>query len=162
MRQGFTRFVLGGLGIVAVLVTLGMMAITFVDVIARYGFNAPLPGGSVITEILLVSLIFFGLPVVTYHNEHIAIDLLDRFVRPAMAPVQHVAIALFCALASALLCYLLWRKAQFTAGSGEVTPAFGIPVSFILYPMSVLTGAMAVAFVVSLFTRRAAASLSPD
>jgi TRAP-type C4-dicarboxylate transport system permease small subunit len=116
----------------------------------------------VLTELLLVSLIFFGLPLVSYAGEHISIDLLDRMIGPSLAPLQRVAIALFCAAASALLCHLLWRKAEFAAGTGEVTAAFGIPVAAILYPMSVLTGIMAAAFVISLFAQPGVSRASPN
>ena len=39
------------------IVLFAMMVLTFVDVWARYGFNAPIPGGFEITEFLLVILV---------------------------------------------------------------------------------------------------------
>ena len=49
------------LGVAASAILLGMMALTVVDVIARYVFNRPLRGAFEVTELLLLVLIFAGL-----------------------------------------------------------------------------------------------------
>src|SRR3546814_2728132 len=42
-----------------------LMVCTFVDVVGRYVFNSPLPGALELTEIMMASLIFTILPVVS-------------------------------------------------------------------------------------------------
>ena len=53
------------------------MAITTVDVIGRYMFNWPLRGAFEITELLLLMLIFAGLPLVSQADEHVTLDFID-------------------------------------------------------------------------------------
>ena len=42
-----------------------MMLLTFVDVVARYLFNRPIRGAFEVTELMLLVLIFAGLPLVS-------------------------------------------------------------------------------------------------
>ena len=66
------------LGVAASAILLGMMVLTVVDVIARYVFNRPLRGAFEVTELLLLVLIFAGLPLVSLADEHAVMDFVDR------------------------------------------------------------------------------------
>ena len=66
------------LGIAASLILFLMMLLTFVDVVARYLFNFPLRGGFEVTELMLLVLIFAGLPLVSHADEHVTMDFIDR------------------------------------------------------------------------------------
>jgi len=66
------------LGVAASAILLGMMLLTVVDVIARYAFNRPLRGAFEVTELLLLVLIFAGLPLVSLADEHAVMDFVDR------------------------------------------------------------------------------------
>ena len=68
------------LGIAASAILMAMMCLTFVDVVARYVFNRPLRGGFEITELLLLVLIFAGLPLVSHADEHVTMDFIDRLL----------------------------------------------------------------------------------
>ena len=81
-RSTWGRRVEGVLGVVSSLILLVMMALTFVDVVARYLFNRPLAGAFEVTELLLLVLIFAGLPLVTYADEHALMDFIDRPLGP--------------------------------------------------------------------------------
>ena len=54
------------LGIAASAILFCMMTLTFVDVVLRYVFNRPLRGGFEVTELMLLVLIFAGLPRLWY------------------------------------------------------------------------------------------------
>jgi TRAP-type C4-dicarboxylate transport system permease small subunit len=123
-----------------------MMTFTFVDVIARYLLNAPLHGGTVITEILLVGVIFLGLPLATQRDEHIVIDLCDRWIPAALVPAQRRIVLFFCGAACAFLAWRLYLKARFVATTGETTAALGISAAAIIYPMSLLIAVTAIVF----------------
>ncbi|HJO85999.1 MAG TPA: TRAP transporter small permease, partial [Rhodospirillales bacterium] len=88
------------------LVLFAMMVLTFVDVWARYGFNAPIPGGFEITEYLLVILIYAALPLVTARDEHVTVDVLDSLIPEAITRIQRHFMNL---LAGLVLCFLTWR-----------------------------------------------------
>ena len=65
------------LGIAASVILFLMMLLTFVDVVARYLFNWPLRGGFELTELMLLVLIFAGLPLVSHADEHVTMDFID-------------------------------------------------------------------------------------
>ena len=65
------------LGAAAAVLLLGLLAVTTADVIGRYIFNWPLRGAFEITELLLLALIFAGLPLVSRADEHVTLDFID-------------------------------------------------------------------------------------
>jgi TRAP-type C4-dicarboxylate transport system permease small subunit len=65
------------LGAAAAVLLFGLMLITTADVIGRYIFNWPLRGAFEITELLLLALIFAGLPLVSRADEHVTLDFID-------------------------------------------------------------------------------------
>ena len=54
-----------------------LIVVTFIDVVGRYFFNSPLEGSIEITQMTLAFMFFTSLPVVTYQNRHIVVNLLD-------------------------------------------------------------------------------------
>ena len=62
--------------IICGLLLVALTAVTVVDVVGRYVFNAPLSGASELTEFLLLGIIFIGLPAITLDDDHVAIDLV--------------------------------------------------------------------------------------
>src|SRR5499426_4842176 len=93
------------LGIAASVILLCMMLLTFVDVVARYLFNFPLRGGFEITELMLLVLIFAGLPLVSHADEHVTMDFIDRLLPDWLAGVW---IRVMHALVAALMAFLTW------------------------------------------------------
>ena len=77
-----TANIVRGFGGLASVMLFFLMAVTVVDVTGRYVFNAPLPGSSEITELLMAVLVYTGLPGVSRLEKHISVDLLDS-VTPA-------------------------------------------------------------------------------
>ena len=61
-----------------------MMALTFADVIGRKFVGNSLPGAVELTEIFMVLMIYFALPLASIAGEHIVFDLLDRMLPPAL------------------------------------------------------------------------------
>src|SRR5439155_6521439 len=48
----------------------------------RYVFSRPVRGAFEITELMLVILIFAGLPLVSFSDEHAVMDFIDRILGP--------------------------------------------------------------------------------
>lgn len=74
------------LSVFVALVLFYLMALRCVDVVGRYGFNAPVPGASELTGLGLSLLIFGALPIVTARSEHVSVSLLHLIlleVRPS-------------------------------------------------------------------------------
>ena len=115
-----------------------MMALTFVDVVARYLVNRSIPGSFEITEILMAVLIFAGLPLVSRRGEHVTVDLIDHFVTGARARRIHRGLIELVSGALLLgLAVLLWNKAVLTAGYGDTTTVLLIRLAPFVYAMAV-------------------------
>ena len=100
------------LGVAASVILLCMMLLTVVDVIARYRLKMPVRGAFEVTELMLVVLIFAGLPLVSFSDEHAVMDFIDRLLsrggQRALQRAVHVVNAAFMFL----LTWLMWLKAD--------------------------------------------------
>jgi len=61
-----------------------MMCLTFADVIGRKFIDNSLAGAVELTEIFMMLMIYFALPLASIASEHIVFDLLDRVLPPAL------------------------------------------------------------------------------
>ena len=112
-----------------------MMTLTFVDVVLRYGFNRPLRGAFEVTELMLLVLIFAGLPLVTHAGEHVTMDLIDRWLGPRLRDaLTRLTQAISAALMFGLTWYM-WIKAQRIAAYGDTTDVLRIAVGPFVYFM---------------------------
>jgi TRAP-type C4-dicarboxylate transport system permease small subunit len=123
------------LGIAASAILFCMMTLTFVDVILRYVFSRPLRGGFEVTELLLLVLIFAGLPLVTHANEHVTMDLVDRWLSPRLRALWTRVMEVVSALLMFGLTWFMWIKAQRIAGYGDTTDVLRIAVGPFVYFM---------------------------
>jgi len=135
-----------GLGGFAALLLFFMMALTFVDVIGRYFFNAPVPGGFEMTEVALATLIFAGLPLVTARDEHVTVDLFDRMIPARVRHIRDAGIAVLCGVLLFVISYRVWLKADETVRYGDVTAILEIPLGPMVYFMSVMLAVTGVVY----------------
>ncbi len=135
-----------------------MMALTFVDVVARYLFNRPIRGAFEVTELMLLVLIFAGLPLVSHGDEHVTMDFIDRMLPPRAVTVL---IRTVHAIVAALFFFLTWQmliKAGRIAGYGDTTDVLRIAVGPFVYFMAAMILLTALVHVYKVFvpgTRRA-------
>ena len=66
----------------------GIMALTLVDVVSRKLLAGSIPGSLEVTELLMVVVIFAGLPLVSLHGEHVVFDSLDPLLPRMLRRVQ--------------------------------------------------------------------------
>lgn len=128
---------------IAALILFIMMLLTGVDVIGRYFFNHPVPGAFELTEVLLVLLIFAGLPLVSGREEHVTITLLSEHYQGRLLRVQRVFVRLCTVLVLAVLAWRLWVKGAQLAQYGDMTVYLHIPLAPVLYAAAVLCGVSA-------------------
>jgi len=126
------------LGIAASAILFAMMLLTFVDVVARYLFNFPLRGGFEVTELMLLVLIFAGLPLVSHADEHVTMDFIDRLLPQAALRVLVRAVHALCAALMFFLAWQMWLKAQTIGGYGDTTDVIKIPVAPFVYFMAAM------------------------
>jgi TRAP-type transport system small permease protein len=116
------------------------MLLTLVDVSGRKLVSTSVPGSLELTELLMVVVIFAGLPLVSLRGEHVVFDSLDAVLPGALVRLQTAVMDLICAAALAGVAWLMWGKAGQIAGFGDTTAALKIPQAPFVYLMSVLCG----------------------
>jgi TRAP-type transport system small permease protein len=141
------------LGVAASVVLLLMMLLTVVDVVARYIFNRPLRGAFEITELMLLVLIFAGLPLVSFADEHAVMDFIDRLAGRGARGVErtvHVVNAAFMFL----LCWLVWLKADKIWAYRDSTDVLRILYGPFVYFMAVALGLAGIIHLYKIVERR--------
>ena len=83
-----------------------------VDVVARYVFSRPVRGAFEITELMLVVLIFAGLPLVSFSDEHAVMDFIDGVLGPRGRRALERAVQATSAAFMLLMAWLTWLKAD--------------------------------------------------
>ena len=126
------------LGIAASTILFLMMLLTFVDVVARYLFNFPLRGGFEITELMLLVLIFAGLPLVSHSDEHVTMDFIDRMLPDSGRLLVVRLVHGVCAAVMFFLTWQVWIKAGKIAGYGDTTDVLKITVGPFVYFMAAM------------------------
>jgi TRAP-type transport system small permease protein len=132
----------------ALLCGLFLLALTFVtvaDVIGRYILLRPLPGAGEYTELLLMGIIFVGLPAVCLDDGHISVDVLTSRLAGAWEVVQTMAARLVVALLLGVIAWQLWAHGARLASYHEVTVYLRMPLGPFAMAAAIIVAACAVA-----------------
>jgi TRAP-type transport system small permease protein len=125
----------------SVLAAAGLFAImwlTLFDVSGRKLLSASIPGSLEVTELLMVVVIFAGLPLVSLRGEHVVFDSLDAFLPRGLLRLQRALIDGVCALALAWVGWLMWVKGSQMLEYGDKTQQLGLTLGYFVYLMSLL------------------------
>jgi len=144
----------GILGVAAAAILLSMMLLTFVDVVARYGLSRPVRGAFEVTELMLLVLIFAGLPLVSFADEHALMDFIDRLLSPRALRGLECAVHALCAAAMFLLARLVWLKADRIWAYRDSTDVLRIVYGPFVYFMALMIGLTGVIHVYKMIARR--------
>jgi TRAP-type C4-dicarboxylate transport system permease small subunit len=126
------------LGAAAAILLFGLMALTAADVVSRYVFNWPLRGAFEVTELLLLTLIFAGLPLASRADEHVTLDFIDMALGDRGRLLLRRLVDLACGLLILGLAWRVWIKAGKIAGYGDTTEVLRLPVGPFVYFMAVM------------------------
>jgi len=134
-------------GTLAPIFLAAMMLLTVADVVLRTFFNRPIHGTFELIELCLACTIFVALPAVFLRDEHLVVDVVDHFARPAVVKL----LDLFGALASLVVLMLMFSQmvplAYDMQEFGDVTADLSIPKIFYWIPVLLGIGASALATV---------------
>lgn len=122
---------------------LALVAVTFTDVAGRYLFAAPLPGGPELTELLVMAVVFGGLPALCLEDGHITADLVTQRLGPKALGVQLVLARLASAAVLGLACWQLWKIGLRLSGYGQTTVFLKLPLGPVAQTASVICGVSA-------------------
>jgi TRAP-type C4-dicarboxylate transport system permease small subunit len=125
-------------GSLAAVALFGIMLLTLVDVSGRKALSQSVPGSLEMTELLMVMVIFAGLPLVSLAGEHVVFDSLDRLLPRGARRLQGLVVDVCCAAGLLGLAWLMWTMASQMAGYGETTAQLKLPKAPFVYGMSVL------------------------
>jgi TRAP-type C4-dicarboxylate transport system permease small subunit len=126
------------LGAAAAVLLFGLMALTTADVIGRYILNWPLRGAFEVTELLLLTLIFAGLPLASRADEHVTLDFIDLTLSERGRLLLRRLIDLVCGVIILGLAWRVWIKAGKIAGYGDTTEVLRLPVGPFVYFMAAM------------------------
>ncbi len=108
------------------------MVVTCIDVFGRYVFNAPLTGSVELTEMALGILVFSVFPINAWRNEHIVVDLFDKFTPPIVHLVRTALLNIIAATALYFLGQRIITLGNRSLSYGEVTEYLAIPLGWVI------------------------------
>jgi len=97
----------------------GLMVVTIIDVAGRYVFNAPLPGGSEIVQLIMAAIIYSALPSVNRQEGHISVDLLDAITPKRILRTRQIVVNLIALGVLGTITWCLWLLADSLRQDGE-------------------------------------------
>ncbi len=129
------------------------MVLTFFDVSGRKFLSQSIPGSLELTELLMVVVIFAGLPLVSSRGEHVVFDSLDAALPTWLRRAQQALVNLLCAALMLGLAYLMWQTGTQFAQNGETTAQLQIAKAPFIYGMGLLCGITGLVHVALAFAR---------
>lgn len=117
---------------------LAMALVTAVDVVGRYFFSAPLPGGYEIVQYLMALSVFAALPLCTRAEGHLTIALLTDRLRGRPRKVHRFVILLLCTLILAFLAWRMGAQAASLQRGAAMSGSLGVPLAPLAWVMTAL------------------------
>lgn len=146
-EKGLARWLALTLNLIAGSALMLMMLVTCADVMGRYFFNKPLVGGVELIEVLLGLMIFMALPVISWRNEQVVVDILDSFVPPSVNFIRNILFNVVTAVALVVIGQRIWDLGVRANSHGEMTEYLHLPVGTIVIFFGVMCWFTALMFV---------------
>ena len=125
------------------------MVMTCIDVFGREVLNTPLDGATELTQLMMGVIVFAVLPVVSLREEHITVDLLDRWFPRRLAPPRQVVLNFLAFVMMAVVCWRVWVIGSFQMEYGDTTEFLRIPLGPVSYIISIMSGITAIALLIN-------------
>lgn len=132
------KFVEAGCSVLAALALFAIMWLTLVDVSGRKLLSGSVPGSLEVTELLMVVVIFAGLPLVSLRGEHVVFDSFDSLVPAGPMRAWRALVDGLCALGLSWVGWLMWVKGGRMLEYGDKTQQLGLTLGWFVHLMSVL------------------------
>lgn len=137
------------LDVIAAASLLGLMLLTCADVLGRYFLDNAIDGTTEITELGIALMVFAQLPIVTWRNSHVVVDILDDWLGSSVVSVLAVLAQMLMAAALYCIALRIFALAARSMRRGEVTEYLHIPLGLVVEYiawMSWLTAAMLIGY----------------
>ncbi len=130
-----------------------MMILTFVDVVGRYVFTAPVFGAAEMIQFLLAMTIFAGLGLVNASDDHISVDLFDRPLSRLLPRLRPLLIQLFSLIAMIIIAYQLTEFAIEAQQNNRITVVLEWPLAVVAFAIAGLSCLSLLAQILGLVSR---------
>lgn len=147
--------ILSVLEIISAILLFVMMALTFVDVIGRYVFTAPVFGAAEMIQFLLAMTIFGGLSLINATDSHITVELFEPWLKRRIPRLQPILVQGFSVVVMAIIA---WQLTLFAIEAHEL----GSFTVVLEWPLVAVAGTVAVLSVVSLIAQVLGLILADD
>lgn len=133
------------LAILAGVILIGLVVLTFADVVMRYLFSAPIAGRQDLVEIGMVAVLSIAAPYAWRIGDHITVDVLPDFPWRWARSTRRLLVRLIVISLLGLLSYTMFQRIEEAALFNEAT-------NIILIPHQPFLALMAIAFAVHIVT----------
>ena len=123
----------------------GLMLLTFCDVVSREVFNEPFEMTTDVTRLMLAAVVYAVLPVISRLEQHVGVDLLDRWMPKWFARPRQCAINLLAAIIFGVMCWQLFLLSLEKIEYNDLTEFVELPLYPIFFFMSALAAATSIA-----------------
>ena len=130
---------------------LALAALTCGDVIGREVLNSPIFGTTELTRLALPLIVFASLPLVSYREEHISVDLMDIFFPEKAINARQFVLNLILVPIMAMIAWQLWILGDDWLEYNELTEDLRIPKYLVAYFISIMCALTAVYLALNLF-----------
>jgi|APFre7841882724_1041349.scaffolds.fasta_scaffold34394_2 TRAP-type C4-dicarboxylate transport system permease small subunit len=135
-RDALDRWVLHPVEWIVAALIFAIMALTVVDVVGRYGFNAPVKGSIEAIELMLGVLIYMAIPLASARAEHIRIDLLDYLLGARARQVQRLIGNGATAVVMGFLAWRLYERGVQFAKFKDTSSHLDVPLAPVAWLMA--------------------------
>jgi len=149
----FLKKLLSTLEVFSSVVLFVMMILTFVDVIGRYVFSAPIFGASEMISGMLAVLIFAGLGITNARDEHIVVELMDHRFRRLSPKVYDIIIQVFSVIAMCIITYVLAEEAISSFELKSITFVLEMPLFYVAGLIALLSAISVFSMLAGIFLR---------
>jgi TRAP-type transport system small permease protein len=103
-------------------------AVTFIDVIGRYFFQASFPFTVELTQLAMAIVVYFGVGLVTHEDAHINADVVTLRLPPRGRALFALITNLLALGFLAVMVWRLWVQADFLFAKGDTTMVWAVPL----------------------------------
>jgi len=133
---------------VAGLSLIGVVLITFVDVILRYFFNSPISGRQDLVEMGMVVTVMCAAPYAWRHGEHIVVDVVPPFSWTPAELIREYCVRFIVLILFIALSWHAYQDAENATLFNEATNMIGIPHRPFMLLISIISAFHAVLIVI--------------
>jgi TRAP-type C4-dicarboxylate transport system permease small subunit len=134
------------------IVMFAMMMLTTADVVGR-AFSKPIKGSFEVVTFMLAILIFCALPLISWDEKHIKVNLFDHWIPAPILRTLNVLWAIVMTVVMAGITWRMWIQANLMWQGQHVTGFLEWPIAPIVYVMCVLSGFTTIIFAGLLWQR---------